>query len=332
MAVGAAYFGSRILRHVRADMEDLAARGFSGVLHVMTENDLAFYREQMGHIVAASHEAGLEVQIGPWGVGQAFGGEAESRLLAAQPELGQVLDDGRRIGAACLNQPAFRAFVAHWVDAALEAGADRLFFDEPHWVLPELLGLDTARWGCRCLVCQRRFRELYGEEMPAVLTEEVAEFRERSLVAFVAEAVAHVADRGGRAVVCLLPIVEGAAGLRDWGPIAAIDGLDTLATDPYWALFDQPVEPFVERFAGKVADLAAAHGLVPQVWIQGFGLGPEHIDEIHAAADAARAAGIEDLWTWGYEACGHMTHLGTRAPEQVWSALTAALTGPTAPR
>ena len=33
---GVAYFGNRILRHVVADMEGLAADGFTGVLHTYT--------------------------------------------------------------------------------------------------------------------------------------------------------------------------------------------------------------------------------------------------------------------------------------------------------
>ena len=82
---GVAYFGSRIVRHVAADMAALAERGFTGVLHTFTENDLAYYRETVGEFVAASHEAGLEVQIGPWGVCQMFGGEAESRFTAWHP-------------------------------------------------------------------------------------------------------------------------------------------------------------------------------------------------------------------------------------------------------
>jgi hypothetical protein len=36
---------------------------------------------------------------------------------------------------------------------------------------------------------------------------------------------------------------------------------------------------------------------------------------------------VTELWTWGYEACGHMTHLGTREPERVWEVLTEALAG-----
>jgi hypothetical protein len=46
-------------------MEGLARLGFTGVLHTYSENDLAYYRDQMPRIVAASHDAGLEVQVGP---------------------------------------------------------------------------------------------------------------------------------------------------------------------------------------------------------------------------------------------------------------------------
>jgi len=51
MPIGVSYFGNRILRHAAADMDDLAARGFTGVLHTMSENDLAYYRETIGRLV-----------------------------------------------------------------------------------------------------------------------------------------------------------------------------------------------------------------------------------------------------------------------------------------
>ncbi|HWH93996.1 MAG TPA: hypothetical protein VNT03_09050, partial [Baekduia sp.] len=130
MTAGVAYFGSRILRHVAADMEGLAARGFTGVLHTFTENDLAYYREAMARIVGASHDCGLEVQIAPWGVAQLFGGEAESRFTAFNPDAGQVLDDGRATPAGCPNNPAVRSFVRGWADAAIDTGADHVFWDE----------------------------------------------------------------------------------------------------------------------------------------------------------------------------------------------------------
>jgi hypothetical protein len=42
---GCSYFGVRIPRHVRCDMADLAARGYTGVLHTFSENDLTYDRD-----------------------------------------------------------------------------------------------------------------------------------------------------------------------------------------------------------------------------------------------------------------------------------------------
>jgi hypothetical protein len=327
ISIGVSYFGNRILRHVAADMDDLARKGFTGVLHTFTENDLAYYREHMAKIVRVSSDAGLEVQIGPWGLGYTFGGEAESLFTSAHPEVWQEMDDGRRVGAGCPNQPAFRAFVRQWADAAIETGADRVFWDEPHWAHPSRFGLEEERFSCFCSACRDGFRARFGEEMPRKWTDEVVAFREASLVEFVRDLVAHVAAQGGRSTVCLLPLTEGSHGLGDWEPIASAPGLDTLATDPYWKFFGHEPAAFVGEFARRTHGLAERHGLTPQIWIQGFKLGPEDADGIAAAVEAARAAGVEDLWTWGYEACGHMTYLGTRDPEKVWAALVEALTG-----
>jgi hypothetical protein len=307
-------------------MEDLVRRGFSGVLHTFSENDLNYYRAQMPRIVEVSHRAGLEVQVNPWGLGHAFGGEAESLFVAAHPEVGQVFDDGRRVGAGCPNRPEFRAFVRSWAEAAVESGAERIFWDEPHWANAEQFGASPERWACRCDVCRQMFSERFGEQMPGELTPEVIAFREDSLVGFIRELVGEVHAKGARSTVCLLPLTEGPLGLSDWSEVAASPGLDTLATDPYWKTFGHPAAEFVGEFARKVANLAGERGINAEIWIQGFGLGPEDIPDIHAAVAAARGAGVEDLWTWGYEACGHMTYLGTREPERVWAALTEALT------
>jgi len=324
---GVAYFGNRILRHVASDMEGLADAGFAGVLHTYTENDLAYYREAMGRVVRVSHDAGLEVQVAPWGVAQLFGGEAESRFTAFHPDAGQVLDDGRATPAGCPNNPDVRAFVRGWADAAIDAGADQVFWDEPHWVHPEHFGLDPARWGCRCRHCQERFAGEHGRPMPDRLTPEVLAFRQACLVDFVADLVGHCADQGAGTTVCLLPLVGGVHGLPDWAPVAALPGLGTLATDPYWKAFGEPAAPFVARFSELVARLAAGHGVGAQIWIQGFRMEPSDADDIRAAVAAARAAGVEDLWTWGFEACGHMSALAGSDPAAVWRVLRGALTG-----
>jgi N-acetylmuramic acid 6-phosphate etherase len=314
---GVSYFGVRIPRHARRDLEDIAARGYTAVLHTFSENDLAYYRGTMAEIVASSHELGLEVQMCPWGVGRTFGGEAESRWVTFHPEACQVLDDGRRVATGCLNNPLYRAFCKEWAGAALEAGTDFVFWDEPHWTVPEHVGVDDPeRWACCCDVC----RELAG----GIPTQE---FREASLVDFLRDMSAHVAARGGKNTICLLPLTEGSHGIKDWDSVAALPGLDVFATDPYWKNFGEPADSFVGRFATLLAETAARHGVRAQMWLPSFGLTRDDIPDLESAIAATRAAGIDDVWTWGYEACGHMTHLATPDSPIVWEAVTRALTG-----
>src|SRR5438067_3609793 len=324
---GCSYFGVRILRHVRRDLEDIAARGYTDVLHTFSENDLAYYRGTMADIVAASHDLGLAVQMAPWGLGRTFGGEAESRFVTMRPDACQLLDDGRRVATGCLNNETYRAFCRRWDDAAIQAGADRVFWDEPHWTVPEHVGIDDEeRWACRCEVCLRLYEELRGEKMPAELTPGVLAFREASTADFLRDLLAHVAARGGRSTICLLPLIEGPHGVSDWDAVASLPGLDTLATDPYWKNFDESAGSFVGRFARLVAETARRHGGGAQLWVPSFGLTREDVPDLEAAIESARAAGIDDLWTWAYEACAHMTHLATPDSPLVWEAVTRALT------
>jgi N-acetylmuramic acid 6-phosphate etherase len=321
---GCSYFGVRILRHVRSDLAGLAARGFTGVLHTFSENDFAYYRDTMRQIVEASHDVGLTVQASPWGLGRTFGGEAESRWVTFHPEECQVLDDGRRVAGACLNSPAYRAFCKEWADWALDCGVDSVFWDEPAWMVPAHVGIeDSSRWTCRCSHCAERF----GGPVPGELTPEVQAFREASVVDFLREVVAHVAGRGGANTVCLLPSTGGPLGISDWTLVAELPGLTTFATDPYWKHWNEPAGPFVRRFARLLRETCERHGVGAQLWLPSFGLTKEEIPELEAAIAAAREEGVEDLWTWGYEACGFMTHLATPDSPLVWEAVSAALTG-----
>ena len=45
MELGISYFGNRILRHFRRDLEDIRARHFTYVVHTFSENDQVFYKQ-----------------------------------------------------------------------------------------------------------------------------------------------------------------------------------------------------------------------------------------------------------------------------------------------
>ena len=322
-AAGCSYFGVRIVRHVRRDMADLAARGYTGVLHTVSENDLAYYRGTMAEIFEASHAEGLTVQVSPWGLGRTFGGEAESRFVAFHPEACQVMDDGRRVAAACLNQPAYRAFCKEWADAVLEMGADSVFWDEPAWVVPVHVGVDDeARWTCRCDVCAERF----GGPLPTELTPEARAFREASVVDFLREVVAHVADRGGSNTICLLPATEGTQGISDWDSVAVASGADDVRDRSVLEALGRAGRPVRQPLRAPAArDLRPPRGRRAAVAAE-LRAHPRR-DPGARGSRRRRARGRrDDLWTWGYEACGHMTSLATPDAPLVWDAISAALT------
>jgi N-acetylmuramic acid 6-phosphate etherase len=190
-------------------------------------------------------------------------------------------------------------------------------------MVPAHVGIDDrSRWTCRCAHCAERF----GSEIPGELTPEVQAFREQSVVDFLREVLAHVSERGGQNTICLLPATEGTHGISDWNLVACLPGLTTFATDPYWKHWNEPAGPFVRRFARLLRETCDTHGVLAQLWLPSFGLTKEEIPELEAAIAAAREEGIDDLWTWGYEACGHMTHLATPDAPLVWEAVSAALT------
>ena len=214
-----------------------------------------------------------------------------------------MLDDGRGTPSGCPNNPRVREFVHGWIDAAIDTGADRIFCDEPHWVHPEHFGLDPERWGCRCEHCRERF----GREFPVRARRPRCSPSARTAWSTSSATSWPTARaRARRSTVCLLPLTGGVHGISDWSR-----GGD--AARPAHVRH-RPVLEGVRRarrgVRGRVrAPAASSSSPNPQLWIQGFRLEPDDVEDIHAAVRVAREAGIDDLWTWGFEACGHMSAL-----------------------
>jgi hypothetical protein len=316
------YFGNRIPRHyAERDLPEIVAAGCTSVLHTFSENDFQFYRGALKEMVEATHQAGLEAYVDPWGVGGVFAGEAFSDFLLRYPECWQVKGDGGRVPLACLNAPEFREFFQQWMDAAIDLGADVLFWDEPRLYQPESLAKAPDDWSCRCDLCQERFHACYRSRMPEGFSPEVAEFREDSILSFVQGISSYVKSQGVRTALCLLPFQDPEHGVMHWEKVAAIKGLDIVGVTPFYALWKKELEAFVGSFAAKVVDLCRSSGKEAQVWLQAFLVeaGREH--ELRQAAQVAWRAGVRNIAAWGFQGCAHMSALRCQRPEVVWRVL-----------
>jgi len=349
MQTGVSYFSSRTLRHVRTDLHDIVEHGCTYVVHCFTETDLAYYRETMRNIVQATHDAGLEVWLDPWGVAGVFSGETFTRFPLDHPETWQVLSDGRRAPAACPNHPETRSFLRGWIDASAGTGADVLFWDEPHFYVGIWHGDLSGAWACRCEICHGLFRDRNGFEMPDEFTPEVRAFREASLLNLLTELCRHGREKGLRNALCLLPTdldahgfgqpadrlrralerrlleAPGGAieamlhvGVGDFDSAAAIPDLDIFGCDPYWHFFGTDAEAFMRAYGEAAKTASQKYGRDLQLWVQAFSVPQGREEELRMGLRVAADLGATHVAAWSYEATASMSKISCPRPDLVW--------------
>jgi hypothetical protein len=334
METGVAYFSSRDIRHFRSDLREMQEAGCTYIVHCFTETDLAFYRDAVKEIAAATKEAGMEVWFDPWGQAGIFSGETFTRFPLEHPETWQTLSDWRTVPAACPNHPATREFIRSWVDACAEAGGEVLFWDEPHFYSGLWSRDFTPAWGCYCEHCRERF----GGEIPREFAPEVKAFREESLVDLLSEVCRHGHEKGMRNALCLIPTdlpehgfaepterlrsalagrMEGASesdidammhiGVGDFDRAAAIPDLDIFGTDPYWYLFGVEPERFMRVYSEAAAESAKKHGRQMQLWLQAFRVPAGREEELRMGVQVAEEVGATHLAAWSFRATESMS-------------------------
>lgn len=325
LKTGVSYYGCRIPKHVATDMQDIADHNCNYVLHCFNENDFQFYRSTMAEISKISKDKGLEVHYGPWGVGGIFGGESFSSQAIVAYETRQVLSNGRLGPGVCPNNPKTVTFLKEWIEAAVECGAEVIFWDEPHFYLYGWIGTDPDPdvWGCQCQYCRMKFQEYQGHEMPEELTDEIKAFKSRCLMEFLQIISTHVVKQGARNSVCLLPNEDAIAGgfARE---SAMLKNMESIGTDPYWWKHEPPVidQYIAETFTNASKSLISAakeNGKRPHIWVQSFFLksGWEHY--VREALTLAYDLGARDLAVWSYWGAGYMTRIKSEDPDTVWA-------------
>jgi hypothetical protein len=321
MKLGVAYHDVRNPDHVREDLEDMVAHHCNFVVHTFSEADLIFYRRAMKEIVKASHDLGLEVYVDPWAVGGVFGGEALSRFVAERLADRQVLADGSSVPAACMESAEFRAFMKRWIEAAAEIGSDVAFWDEPHFFVRDLMaGASGREWACRCPTCRELFQERHGRAMPEEMDGDVIAFREATLVGFFSELCDHAKTCGMKNALCVLPQEDARRGVSSWDSLAALPSLDIFGTDPYWAFWGQPLEPYVRETTRKAKAITEQYGLELQMWVLAFLIQEGREDEVIRAAEIFYEEGVRNIAAWSYGG-GGWTYARSVNAAKVWENL-----------
>ncbi|MBI4395473.1 MAG: hypothetical protein HY548_00160 [Elusimicrobia bacterium] len=323
--MGAAYFGNRFLNHTNKDMAILA-ECCDYVVHTMSEADLYYHKAALASIFSATRRLGLEVWADPWGLGGVFGGEALSKFLLDHPEDWQVLSNGRRVPAACLNSSRFRNFMKEWVLTVAEMGAQVIFWDEPHvyfhWDL-EWEGI----YSCNCSACDALFRRKYGRALPSRLDDEARDFRRALLHDFLEELMGFSRKKGLRNALCLYAFEGYKEYERIWNDLASLPSLDIFGCDPYWRWPPrQQRNPaaHVSHFAERVMDAVRPAGKGGQVWIQAMRLPKGAEWEIEKACLAASEAGVTHIAAWSYDGGALLDTVLAENPGEVWGAVQRA--------
>ncbi|MBI1953350.1 MAG: hypothetical protein HYS41_04420 [Candidatus Omnitrophica bacterium] len=324
-ALGVSYYGNRIPWRVQEDLEEIRKAGCTYVVHTMSEEDLEFYEGALARIVEDSRALGLQVWLDPWGVGQLFGGETYSSLIARELSLRQVSSRGESLPIACPNQPAVREYLLRWIEAAQRIKADVLFWDEPHFMIypEEKEGPgDPLLWACRCGACAQRFKERHGGALPETLTPEVRAFKEECLVDFTRFLCDATVKAGLTAALCQLPF-ENSSTVNDWAKVASIASLSIFGTDPYWRPHTPDAAGRVRPFARRVQDLCRQFGKEAQLWILNFNIPKGEEGKIKEAIEEGYAQGIRNFAAWSYFGAAYIK-LKAEDPEAVWKTLSAA--------
>ncbi len=318
---GVAYHGNRMLTHIREDMQDLAASGFTSVLHMFTHNDLDRHKNIMKEIFDITKYYGLDVLVDNWGLGGPPGDK--SHFLSYHPEAHQYWSNGKMNPVAvCYNSPAFVDFTKRWIDAVLEAGGKKLYWDEPRLDYEEQKEGEPL-WNCRCETCQKLFEERYNKPMPTVITKEVDEFRKWSISNYIQTVSTYAKKNGMYNSVCVMFFENQGVDLDS---IISTPSLDNIGSDPYWVNVANgypETYKYVYELAKKNMDICEKYNKDHNLWIQTFNNPTDREEEIIAAADAVYDAGARTIFAWGYRG-SDANDYRAKSPDRTWYATKAA--------
>lgn len=330
---GVSYYGLSYPEHAEKDFKEMIDHNCNAVILALTESDIDFWFPNIIKITKVAKDLGLKVYLDTWGIGKWFGGEPASMFLTNNINNRQVSAfTNEELPAACFNTKAFRDYFYGICDKlARNVEADGFFWDEPHYALPKsyasITGGPGDDWSCRCPVCQQKFKEQYGYEMPKTLTKEVIAFRENSAIEIIQQASELIKSiRPGSRIVCCVHAtmntyyVKENRGYDDWEKVCKVDAIDVFSTTII--KYSLP-RSFFKSITQRTVDVAKKYNKGNQRWLMGYFDEPENMNDIKEIVHLYNDMGVESLFAWTYRG-GDGTVLAAPHALEMWDKLGEA--------
>ena len=331
LKTGAAYHGNRMLSHAIADMTEMVRADMDVVVHMLSHTDWERHNLVMADIFKASEALGLEVWVDNWGIGGAPGDV--SHFLAYHPEAHTYIGNGKiHPIQACLNAPSYHQFVKDWIDMVAQIGGKKIFWDEPRIPTEKVGNTEDFYSSCTCPTCRKLFEERYNKPMPEIMDEDVAEFRNDTLIEHHKFITAYAKSCGIESSICLMPHQLSGGINRNFSRqekmmeisidrLCSIETIDDIGTDPYWFSLKEcegnPYE-FVYTNSKACVDVANKFGKKHNLWVQAYHAPRGREDEIITATEAIYDAGARTILAWGFHA-SESNNYRSQNPEKSWA-------------
>jgi hypothetical protein len=330
---GVSYYGLSYVEHARKDFQEMIDHNCNAVILALSEFDIDFWFPNIVRISKLAKDMGLKVYLDTWGIGKWFGGEPPSIFLTNNPGNRQVSAvTGEKLPAACFNTPAFRDYFYRICEKlAYEVESDGFFWDEPHYLLPKSYASITGGagddWSCRCPICQKKFADFYGYEMPKLMTQEVLQFRQNQALEILETASRNIkAIRPQSKITCCVHAtlnsyyVTENRGYDNWDKVGRCDAFDVFSTTIInYAL----PRSFFTEITQRTVDIAEKYGRGSQRWLMGYYKEPEDLNDIKDVVHLYADMGVESLFAWTYRG-GYGTVLAAPHALEVWDKLGEA--------
>ena len=307
MELGIAYYGAYLPEHLEKDFRNIRDSFCDYVVITISENDMCYFPGKWQLAPKIAHDQGLKIYAVLWGFGSTFGGGRISKLLTEYPEVFQIDQNGRMVGAGCFNNPLFRKTYVEYIKNLSNYGYDGYLIDEP-----------TPN-NCYCSWCQKKYREKYNENLPEKQTSRVHTFRVDSTLDFVGEVSKNIksAVHHARISIAVMPQDRSL-----WCKIASMRTIDIFGTDPYWLPKGEDISYLMDH-SREAVKICKEYEKTSEIWINCWKIPQGKEKEIYEGTLNVARIAPDRINAWSYKG-GMGTNETSDDPLSAWSQLVKA--------